>query len=125
MASSPPPWDKPSSKEDNSKILKEKSTPNGLTTVSFSAPPLALFVQPPFFRQEAPPTNLKLPNFHLLNLAASHLVTQLHHSIFTSAHKFLSMLHTLASHNPFLTKLISFSSHLRSLSSPSQVRFFY
>ncbi|KAL3500859.1 hypothetical protein ACH5RR_039952 [Cinchona calisaya] len=99
------------SKEEQS-FSSKKSTQICLTILPLSA-------TPPFFRQQLPNPNHPIlkPNFHLLKIATSHVVTQLHHSLSTSTHKFLSFLNILASQNPLLSKLFSFSSHLKSLSS--------
>ncbi|XP_027080036.1 ylmG homolog protein 2, chloroplastic [Coffea eugenioides] len=116
MASSSSSSDNPLSKDTMSKeeerFATKKSTPNCLTLLPFSAPP--------HFRQPAPP-HLK-PNLQLLKVAATHVATQLHDSILISADKFLSMLHGLASQNPLLCRLLSFSSHLQSFSSQMRCR---
>lgn len=98
------------SKEEE-RFATKKSTPNCLTLLPFSAPPL--------FKHPAP--HLK-PNLQLLKVAASQVATQLHDSILISADKFLSVLHGLASQNPLLCKLLSFSSNLQSFSSQMRCR---
>lgn len=63
------------------------------------------FIQSPFFRQ---PTHLK-PNLQLLTTTATHVVGQLHSSIVSTADRFFNLLQILASENPIVNKLKSFS----------------
>lgn len=101
-------------------MLKKDPRFSRKIVLPFSAPPFIFIQTLPFFRQ---PPQLK-PNFRLLlttKSSAFHVVGQLHNSLLSSAHKFLTMLHNFALQNPLLSKLLSFSSHhLRSTSS-SQV----
>lgn len=67
------------------------------------------FTQSPFFKQ---PSKFK-PQLQLLRTTASEVVAQLHNSILSTADKCSALLHVLASQNPLLSKLLSFSTHLQ------------
>ncbi|CAI9095956.1 OLC1v1032003C1 [Oldenlandia corymbosa var. corymbosa] len=108
-----------------SSSTRNSSSPNILTMLlPISPPQFPHHHQPPFFfnKQAASSSNLMKPNFHLLatntSAAATHWANQLQTSISTCADKLFTMLHILASKNPFLSRLLSFSSHqLQSFSS--------